>query len=186
MYEFSTDDLYKDMKEDLDEYYDTSDYKPDHPNFSERNKKTVGKWKDEMNGMPIQEIVALKAKMYSVLTPTAENSEKKVAKGISRVFLNRHLTHEDYQICLDEGRSKQTKASTIRSVDHKLYTMIVSKKGLDCNDSKRVVLRNNHDTLPFGHYKLQDVNWCKENLLQKHQPLPLDIEEMFNSDDEFC
>jgi hypothetical protein len=181
MYEFCTDNLYEDMHEDLDRYYDTSDYPSDHPNFSNKNKKVLGKWKDELNGTPIQEIVALKAKMYSVMTPT---QVKKVAKGIHRVFLNKHLTHADYKQCLNEGRSQHAKASTIRSVDHKLYTMTVNKKGLDCNDSKRVVLSNNHNTLPFGHYRLQDPDWCGENLMHRHQPLPLDVDELFSDESD--
>jgi hypothetical protein len=168
------------MRQDLNEYYDTSDYPPSHPNFSNRNKKVLGMWKDELNGTPIQEIVALKAKMYSVKTP---DQDKKVAKGIQRVFLNRHLTHTDFQLCLNEGRSQHAKASTIRSVNHQLFTMTVSKKGLDCNDSKRVVLANNHNTLPFGHYQLQDPDWCRANLLRNHHPLPLDMDDLFSDDD---
>jgi hypothetical protein len=186
MYEFCTNNLYDDMYDDLAEHYDTSDYSPDHTNYSLQNKKVLGKWKDELNGIPIQEIVALKAKMYSV--KSLDNPEKKVAKGIPRVFLRQHLTHKDYRQCLSDNRSQHAKASTIRSIDHKLYTMIISKKGLDCNDSKRVILFNNHDTLPFGHFRLQNSDWCRKNIMHAHQPLPLDMDELqqqqSNSDDD--
>jgi hypothetical protein len=176
MYEFNTEDLYKDMHEDLAEHYDTSDYPQHHANYSLQNKKVLGKWKDELNSVPIQEIVALKAKMYSVLA--AEGLEKKVAKGIPRIFLRKHLRHGDYQLCLEENFSKRAKAATIRSVNHHLYTMIVQKKGLDAHDTKRVVLRNNSDTLPFGHYRLRNPQWCSDNLMQNIRPIPLDKDEL--------
>jgi hypothetical protein len=176
MYEIQTQNIYRDMKKDLSIHYDTSDYPTTHENYSVENKKVIGKWKDEMNSVPIQEIVALKAKMYSILS--ADNAEKQVGKGIPRVFLRRHIKHVDYQSCLDTGQSKHAKASTIRSQNHRLYTMTISKKGLDCNDTKRVVLRNNVDTLPFGHYSLANPDWCADNLLRNQRSIPLDEQEL--------
>ena len=44
-----TEDVYKDMEEIKDEL-DTSDYPKDHPLHSEKNKKVIGKFKDELNG----------------------------------------------------------------------------------------------------------------------------------------
>ena len=41
----TTDDVYMDMKEDED-IYDTSNYDPNNPLFSNKNKKVVGKFKD--------------------------------------------------------------------------------------------------------------------------------------------
>ncbi|GFT61428.1 uncharacterized protein NPIL_182961 [Nephila pilipes] len=40
-YEIETDDIYKDMGENLD-VYDTSDYPQDHALYSEKNKKRIG------------------------------------------------------------------------------------------------------------------------------------------------
>jgi hypothetical protein len=182
MYEFYTENLYEDMRDDLIEHYDTSDYPQAHSNYSSQNKKVLGKWKDELNSEPIQEIVALKAKMYSVMS--LSGSEKKVAKGIPRVFLRKHISHKDYKQCLEKGYSKPAKAATIRSVNHHLYTMIVQKKGLDANDTKRVVLQNNSNTLPFGHYRLKDSKWCKDNLMQNFRPIPFDEEELMNGDSD--
>ena len=50
-YQLTTQDAYADMKEDLD-LYDTSDYPQDHPNYSAKNCKIIGKFKDECNGLP--------------------------------------------------------------------------------------------------------------------------------------
>ncbi|GFT06233.1 uncharacterized protein TNCV_800491 [Trichonephila clavipes] len=79
-YEIETEDIFKDMGENLD-LYDLSEYPQDHAIYSEKNKKRIGCFKDEMSSKPIIEFVGLRAKMYSMLTP---DSEKKTAKGVSK------------------------------------------------------------------------------------------------------
>ncbi|XP_054267190.1 uncharacterized protein LOC128989333 [Macrosteles quadrilineatus] len=59
-----TDDVYKDMKE-MQDFFDTSDYPPNHPCFSVTNKKIIGKFKDELNGRIMFEHIALRSKMYA-------------------------------------------------------------------------------------------------------------------------
>ncbi|XP_071124236.1 uncharacterized protein [Mytilus edulis] len=67
-----TKDIYKDMEEMIDEL-DTSGYPKDHPLYSEKNKKVIGKFKDELNGKIMNEIVFLKSKAYSfTLTDLSE------------------------------------------------------------------------------------------------------------------
>ena len=61
-----TDGVYSDMREDWS-LYDTSNYPKDHPLFSGTNKKVLGKIKDECGGLSIEEVVAVRSKMYSVL-----------------------------------------------------------------------------------------------------------------------
>ncbi|CAB4040302.1 probable DNA polymerase, partial [Paramuricea clavata] len=45
--------------------WDNSDYPKDSPYYSDHNKKVIGKFKDEAEGVPIIEFVGLRAKMYS-------------------------------------------------------------------------------------------------------------------------
>ncbi|CAC5358484.1 unnamed protein product [Mytilus coruscus] len=59
-----TEDIYEDMKKIEDEL-DTSGYPKDHPLYSEKNKKVIGKFKDELNGKIMNEIVYLRGKAYS-------------------------------------------------------------------------------------------------------------------------
>ena len=77
-YHITTEDVYEDLKPHL-QLFDTSDYPPDHPLYSSVNKKVMGKMKDETAGVPIQEFVGLRSKMYSMLY---NNQAKKKAKGI--------------------------------------------------------------------------------------------------------
>ena len=52
-YNIQTEDIYRDMQEEAD-LFDTSEYPPDHFLFSTRNKKVLGKFKDEVHGTPVQ------------------------------------------------------------------------------------------------------------------------------------
>ena len=64
--EIRTEDVFKDMQKSLF-HYDTSDFPKDHPLHSQKNKKVIGKIKDECAGAPILEAVCLRSKMYSIL-----------------------------------------------------------------------------------------------------------------------
>ena len=71
-----TSDIYRDIIKDL-EAYDTSDYPPNHFAYSNKNKKVLGKMKDELNIRPVREFVSLRSKMYSLLE--ANGHKKKTA-----------------------------------------------------------------------------------------------------------
>ena len=75
-----TDDLYKDMQ-DNSWQYDTSNYPKDHLLYNDKNKKALGKMKDECGGEVIEEVVAVRPKMYSV-----EVGKKNIrkAKGVKK------------------------------------------------------------------------------------------------------
>ncbi len=51
--------FYEDIKNDVDEWFDTSNYEKDHPLFSNKNKKQVGFMKDECGGNKILRFVGL-------------------------------------------------------------------------------------------------------------------------------
>ena len=67
MYEIKTGDFYKDMSEDVENRFDTSDYPPNHPSGIPTgcNKKVLGVFKDEAAGKIMEEFVGLRAKLYS-------------------------------------------------------------------------------------------------------------------------
>ncbi|KAK3722284.1 hypothetical protein QZH41_016392 [Actinostola sp. cb2023] len=96
-YDVKTDDLYRDFHQDLD-YFDTSEYPTDHFLYCARNKKVLGKMKDETHGIPIQEFIGLRPKMYSILfTENNKQVEKKTAKGISKNVTKQMIRHQDYK-----------------------------------------------------------------------------------------
>ena len=56
--------------------FDFSGYSKDSKYYCNANKKVVGKFKDEFNGVEIEEFVGLKCKMYSLITKNGLKSIK--------------------------------------------------------------------------------------------------------------
>lgn len=158
----NTQDIYKDIKQDL-HLFDTSDYPPTHPCFSENNKKKLGTFKDETNSNPISEFCGLRAKCYSILQHDA--TEKKVAKGVPRTAIKKQLTHSDYRNCLFGNTEKLTTSNVIRSDKHQLYTQSLCKLSLSPYDDKRYML-NSVETVAYGHVKVRDLDELAELLEQ--------------------
>ena len=82
------------MKEDS-WLYDTSNYPKDHPPYDHRNKKVFGKMKDKCGGEPIEEVVSVRPKMYSIKKPDKKNIGK--AKGVKKNVIEKEITHEHYK-----------------------------------------------------------------------------------------
>ena len=150
VYQIYTDDFYRDMKEDMEQWYDTSDYPPSHPCHSKQNMKRLGFFKDETNGVPILEFIGLRAKMYSIRL--ADGTTKMTAKGIDRGFVKRSIKHEQYRACLEEYTRTTANFKTIRSLRQKLFTIDISKIGLSPYDDKRYLLKYSPKTLAYGHF----------------------------------
>ena len=71
------EDVYKDIKEDL-WLHDTSNYPKDDTLYADKNKKVLGKMKEECGGLAIEVVVAVRPKMYSI--KKAKNIRK--AEGV--------------------------------------------------------------------------------------------------------
>ena len=91
-----TDDFYKDISADVDKWFDTSNFNKNdnRPLEIGKNKKVLGKFKDEIGGKIMTKFVALRAKTYSFLIDecTDEDYEKngivnKKTKGTKNVLL---------------------------------------------------------------------------------------------------
>ena len=151
-YHVTCPDIYHDIKTDMLEHYDTSDFPKDHKCYSEINKKRLGSFKDETAGVPIVEFVGLRSKMYSILL--ADGSSKHTAKGIQHHFAKQNLKHELYKKCLEDQIKTFAEYKSIRSFSHELYTIQEKKVALCSFDDKRYLLEDSHDTLAYGHYRI--------------------------------
>ena len=62
-----TDDFCKDIRNDINKWFDKSNYSKDinRPLEKGKNKKVIGKFKDELGGRVISEFCALRAKTYA-------------------------------------------------------------------------------------------------------------------------
>ena len=74
-----TNDFYKDIADDIENRFDTSNYAANRPLPTGKNKKVIGLMKDELGGKIITEFVTLRPKTYSFLTD--DGKEDKKAKG---------------------------------------------------------------------------------------------------------
>ena len=120
--DIQTEDVYKDMQENS-WLYDTSNFPKDHPLYNETNKKVLGKMKDECAGDAIYEVVAVRSKMYSVLSK--KNIRK--AKGVKKNVIEKETTHEHYKEALFGRKQFMHKMKILRSEGHEMYGMCMNK-----------------------------------------------------------
>ncbi|XP_033103730.1 uncharacterized protein LOC117106477 [Anneissia japonica] len=149
----ATEDVYADMRENLD-WFDTSNYDEDSRLYSEKNKKVLGKMKDELGGRVMTEFVGLRPKMYSIKTQDPRLDVKR-AKGVARYVVRDRLNHDDYVRVLARREDMHCDMSSIRSSKHVLYTIKQTKKSLSPLDTKRYVLDDGITTYAYGHNKIE-------------------------------
>ena len=150
-YVVKTENIYQDMVED--QYlYDFSAYPEDHPLYNNINKKVIGKFKDELNGIPMEEFVGLRPKCYSLKYKYSR--EKKAAAGVKKGVCDKKLRHSHYLQCLQSYQSMHVVQNNIVSKKHTLKTMNQTKVGLSALDTKRYLLDDGVNTLARGHYKI--------------------------------
>ena len=138
--------IYKIMKENED-LFDFSDYPKDHILYSDKNKKVIGKFKDECNGNIMTERIHLRSKMYAHRVYLQEKEDKK-AKGIKTCVVKKNLCFDDYYNCLFNNKNTTHSFQTFQSINHVIYTKTVNKVGLSSFDSKRYYL-NAVESIPF-------------------------------------
>ena len=85
---------------------DNSEYPENFPYFDKSNKKVIGKFKDEVSGIPIDEFIGLRSQMYSYLKDTDECG--KTAKGIKKNVKKKDIKHENYKDVLFNNRLAYT------------------------------------------------------------------------------
>lgn len=161
--QIETEDIMKDiMKHKMNELMDMSDW-PKNDNYygtnyhSNQNKKVVGKFKDEMvdgnNSTYINEVIALRSKMYSCLKDN--DHIKATAKGVSR-SAQQGITHEHYRKCLftdEQYQLEKAEMWKINSQNNNLYLTKNDKITLSPCDSKCYLLDATH-TICYGHYSI--------------------------------
>ena len=145
--EVETDDIYKDMNENKNQY-DFSEYPKNHPNFDMSNKKVLGKFKDELNSKIITEFVALKPKMYSFefIDNTLIKNENK-CKGIKKSV---DLKHDEYKQSLFNEEIIYKEFYNLQLNKQNIYLDKINKIALNPFDSKRYWI-DNINSVPYGY-----------------------------------
>ena len=157
LYEIITEDFYKDISEDVKNKFDTSNYPENHPSGIPTgiNNKVVGMFKDELAGLNMVEFVGLRAKLYSC--KSEDGTEKKKCKGIKKAVVANNILHANYKTCLLTGKVQYRTQNILRSYEHEIYMEEINKIALSTTDDKRYLLKDSHNTLAWGHYRLKDL-----------------------------
>lgn len=152
IYQIFTEDFYNDIKQDIQNHFDTSDYAPNNIyGFPCLNKKKLGFFKDENKGKILKEFVGLRSKMYAL---NVEDSIVAKAKGVNKCVTAKFQI-QDYKNCLNEKKNVLSEMCRFRSIKHVIFTQKINKISLSYSDTKRYLCKESFDTLAWGHYTLR-------------------------------
>ena len=151
IYNVQTSDIYKDLTTHFSHLMDFSDYSDNHQLKSNENKKKIGFLKDETNGDPIEEFIAIKSKMYIIKTG---NRDSKRAKGVQKRVLNTELNRQSYYDCLFNDTVFSNTMTRLASKKHKILAIEEKKMLLSPFDDKRYIFNDKISSLAHGHYKI--------------------------------
>ena len=107
------------------------------------------------------EFVELRAKCYAMnleSQSTLIKSEKKVCKGIGRSAIENRLKFEKYKKCLFNSEIIRENFFSIRSQNHNLKTVSITKKALSFIDTKCWIFDCGLHSVPYGSYLIEKFN----------------------------
>ena len=81
-----------------------------------------------------------------------DDSEKKTAKGIARNVIKNHLKHAQYKHILDTGERMTSSMKMIRSFDHDIYTVNVTKISFSAYVDKCFIQDDEISSYAYGNY----------------------------------
>ena len=143
-----TNDFYKDISDDLDNRFDTSNCEVKRPLLMGK-KRVIGLMKDELVGEIITDFVTLRHKTYSYLTD--DSKEDKKAKGTKKCVIKKMIKFDDYKKCLLNDKVILKSQQRFISNKHDVYTENVNKIALSNNDDKRIISSNKITSYPYGY-----------------------------------
>ena len=144
-----TEDFYKDIANDVEKRFDTSNYEVNRPLPTGKNKKVIWLMKDELGGKIITEFVTLRPKTYSYLTDDCKEDKK--AKGTKKCVIKSMIKFNDYKNCLLKDEVILKSQQRFISKKHDVYTENINKTALSNNDDKRIVSSDKIMSYPYGY-----------------------------------
>ena len=126
-----TDDFYEDIAINVDEWFDTSKYdkNDNRPLPIGKNKKVIGKFKDELNGKIMTEFIALRTKTYAFLQINEEDEleQSKKAKGTKKCVTKKHLNFDLYKRALFNNETIRCTQQRFKSDYRNIFSQSVPK-----------------------------------------------------------
>ena len=167
-----TDDFFKDIKDDVKEWFDTSAYDnnrllPDKfKKNASVNKKIIGKMKDELGKSHMTEFVAIAPKVYAYQQIHIDNfSVDKKGRGTNKWVTKKSLSFDLYKKCLFNSETVKCTQHRIKSTPSCIDAVKMNKIALKNYDKKRLRSFNGITTYPYG---TSTFKVCHEELIIKH------------------
>ena len=161
-----TKDFYKDIANDVEEWFDTSNYGEDdkRPFPKGKNKKVVVLFKDELGGKIIKEFVGLRAKIYAYLID--DNSEHKKLKEQKKCVIKRRLMFQNYTNCLFKDKIILKSQQRFKSDCHNVCSKQINKIARCINDDKRL---QTFDKTTTNRHGINTFKVCESEILSKYK-----------------
>ena len=144
-----TEDFYKDIANDVEKRFDTSNYEVNRPLPTGKNKKVIGLMKDELGGKIIMKFGTLRPKTFSYLRDDCKEDKK--AKGTKKCILKTMIKFNDYKNCLLKDEVILKSQQRFISKKHDVYTENINKIAFSHNDDKRIVSSDKIMSYPYGY-----------------------------------
>ena len=170
-----TEDFFKYISNHVNKWFDTSNYSKDinRPLEKGKNKKVIGKFKDELGGLIMSKFCALRSKAYAFLIDGFNDIDyekhdiNKKAKGTKKCVIKNKITFNDYVNVLFSGINLLRSQYSFRSRFHEIYTEKINKIALSSNDDKRTQSIDKITRYPDGYCDnsviIENINDNMEN-----------------------
>ena len=148
--------IYHDMAEHANDY-DFSEYPSDHPLFSIKNKKVIGKFNDELNSLTMEEFAGVLPKCYSILyLGEVKDNQIQNLEGTKEAVKKQYLKHVHFINVLTNLSTLVVKQNVIRSKVHTISTNHQKRTALTTFGTKRCICDDNIRTLAHGHFRIYE------------------------------
>ena len=149
-----TDGFFKDISNDIDKWFDTSNFDENdsRPLIIGKNKKVIGKFKMEVGSKIITPFHGLRAKTNAY--KLHNDHEDKKAKGTKKCLVKRHNSFDKYVDILFNDKKLLKSQFTFKIDHHTIYTQKVNKNKIALNyfDDKRIQANDKITTYPYSYF----------------------------------
>ena len=157
-----TKDWYKDISNDIEKRFDTSNIETNIPIKKGINKKILCIRKDELSAFPMKKFIGLRPKSYAYLIDDDKTGKR--AKGVKICVTKKDLKFNDYKDFLMNNEKIIRCQQTFKSERHLVSTIQIKKIALSNNDDKRLI---DFDRITTHAYGTNVGRVCKNELLTK-------------------
>ena len=99
--------------------------------------------------------IGLRPKCYA-FTIHGDNKEHKKCKGTAKHVVKRQLMYDDFNKVLETNEVIHKSFNSIRSKNHKIYSITTTKVSLNSYENKRYWI-SDRDSLAYGHWKIDGL-----------------------------